>query len=296
MELGMSVTWIQTLLNLRPRFEAAYGKYPDLRCAMAQVVDTMVLPDEDATYPWHEGRETAEHLLERARWFHFEGAQKSGNSLSTALTPTEWETIDNQPVPVLKPYSYWYFQFFADMAGAKTFYQMADDAGWCLPTKPYPQVPDLPEKGGLLRERGRWLFLVFHLAWLRLPGWVLRGDRGCIWPQHGKIDRDVFYSALPLNPFQASVEAIDILSSTPTAPVPLNGDPTGEPKRPRGRPIKYPLSLEYACQLLSDPDMNDIGRYNECKKKYGKVEKLPNKDSFMRTARIHAARRASRTK
>jgi hypothetical protein len=194
MEQGMSATWQQTLQNLRPRFVAAFEKHPELRCAMAQAVDTVALPEEETKYAWHEGREAAEKLLESARWFHFEGAEKSGNCLSTALAPTEWEIIDNQPSPVLKPYTYWYFQFFADMVGAERFCQIADDAGWCLPTKPYPHVPDLPEKGSL-RARGRWLFLVFHLAWLRLPGWVLRGDRGCIVPDNGNfacIDRDVF--------------------------------------------------------------------------------------------------------
>jgi hypothetical protein len=168
-----------------------------------------------------------------ARWFHFEGAEICGNSLSTALTPDEWELIDNQTGRRLKPNTYWYFQFFVDMAGATTFCQIADDAGWCLPAKPYPQVPDLPERGQRLRARCRWLFLVFHLAWLRLPGWVLRGDRGCIVPENGdfaSINWDVFYSALPIDPFQAAVEAIDILTAD-TAPA-VNRGGAAQPGEP----------------------------------------------------------------
>ncbi len=59
---------------------------------------------------------------------------------------------------------------------------------------------------------------------------------------------------------------------------------------PRGRPVKYPQSLELAKDLLDQGELKDLTIYKRCKAEYGDAEPLPsNYESFMRNVRRHLA-------
>src|SRR5205823_3633130 len=142
----------KTLQDLRARFQTAGEKHPDLRCAMAQVTG-------------HEA--DADHLLKFAQAFSFLGAPTWGRWGSFTVKPGKYEEIDANHTLVIEPGIGWTIQFYAERPGATAFLKIADDAGWCLPTLVHPEVPPLPDQSSTIGGNGwRWLFMLFHLAWL----------------------------------------------------------------------------------------------------------------------------------
>jgi hypothetical protein len=67
--------------------------------------------------------------------------------------------------------------------------------------------------------------------------------------------------------------------------------------RPPGAPLRYPRAVAHAIKLMDDEHSTwkDQKIYNECKSRFGHVERLPNNAiSFMRTVRRHRKLRLSR--
>src|SRR5262249_30079139 len=145
----MPASWRQTFEDLRKRFAAGAERHPELRFAMAQ---TTCL----------EGN--GEYLLNRARAFELGNRPHSWTAGWRRVTPGKYERIDESRERILEPSKAWHIQFCGDGEGSHLFMQIAEDAGWCLPTSAHPAIHALP-KG--FREGGaigafRWLFLLFH--------------------------------------------------------------------------------------------------------------------------------------
>jgi hypothetical protein len=201
---SMSSVWRQSFSDLRKHFENGSDKHPDLRCVMAQTTD---LEGDSA------------QLLELARFVELGVRQtwdqdnwfpvSQGKYRFTRATGTK-EVLEE----VLEPSRYWCVQFCGDQEGQRLFIDIAKNAGDCLPDLAHPAIHALPK--GFLEGAAigpyRWLLLLFHLAWLNLPSTLLRASRQPEGRESKHVDPlGVFYSALPMNPFQASVAAIDIL-------------------------------------------------------------------------------------
>jgi hypothetical protein len=200
----------QSFQDLRQRFAAGAKRHPMLRCAMAQTTDL----DNDAD------------LLLRRAWMYTVGCRPGLWSAGWCrVKPGKYERLDTNTERILEPGIYWSVEFSGDKKGrgvlpafaqgASDFLEIAEDAGVCLPTWDEPEIGLLPTgfREGEVSKRFRWLFFVFHLAWTFPRGTPLRA--GIKVTKDGKLPLEdgptAFACALPMNPFLASVAAIDVL-------------------------------------------------------------------------------------
>jgi hypothetical protein len=198
----MASLFRQSLSDLRQRFAAGAERHPELRCVMAQTTD--LAGDSD-------------HLLQCARALDLGEPASHEAAFWWEVRSGKYERLGGKGlrVRVLKPARYWHIQYCGDEEGSRLFTALAEQAGECLPPQAHPAFCRLPKgfRDGGATGAKRWLFLVFHLAWsgtdsTPLRAWRRRGGR-----RRTEADDDArpFWSALPTDPFQASVAAIDIL-------------------------------------------------------------------------------------
>jgi hypothetical protein len=209
----MPGVWRTSLQKLRPRFEAEAAKGPDLRCVATQISTFIPShgPDRKRTGELrHYENVDVDTLLDRARTFHLAGRDWVGGSswwvVRRGDTATKAVAADVTKPEIVMAVRY----CGGDDATALRFDELAADAGFVLATMPAEARQVLPERFHGLRffaEESTWLTALWCLAWQLRPGSLLRA---MMYKGHGDPE-GMYYSAMPIDPFAASVELIDLL-------------------------------------------------------------------------------------
>jgi hypothetical protein len=177
-----SLDWKRSLANLKPDVEDAARRFPDLR--MVFIREGAMNVEGGLSYPDYGPRE-----------------QDIGRfpAYREPIVKLYWSYKDGEVFD--------HVRFYGERPWVDRFMELAQVGGNCLPEDiPWLSVPARnwkPDEPEIL-----WILAILSLAWQKRKGTLFHARKRDAWIQ---FDVELFHSILPLSPFLASVELIDVL-------------------------------------------------------------------------------------